>query len=136
MSVVMDEPSLADTLEAKNEAGAGNSRLDRRMKRKQQREVSEMAKNLPLLPLPGIPPVALPSSEELPATLVAELDDTLPPLPALDGTLPSLPGMPPLPMIAPPQRDVTCDECQAKFTVKDMTLSRVKCPICSANVQF
>ena len=137
MTVVLDEPSLADTLEAKNEAGSGNSRLDRRMKRKQQREFSEMTQKLPLPPLPGIPPVALPSPAELPATVVAELDDTQGPLlPALDGTLPSLPGMPPLPMIAPPQRDVTCDECQAKFTVKDMTLSRVKCPICSANVQL
>ncbi|MDC3290433.1 hypothetical protein OAU85_01245, partial [Candidatus Poseidoniaceae archaeon] len=113
-----------------------NSRLDRRMKRKQQREVSEMVENLTLPPLPEIPPVAMPLPLEQPATLVAEIDATLPPLPALDGSLPPLPGMLPLPMIAPPQRDVTCDECQAKFTVKDMTLSRVKCPICSANVQF
>jgi hypothetical protein len=136
MTVVLDEPSLADTLEAKNDSGVGNSRLDRRMKRKQQREVSEMVENLTLPPLPGIPPVAMPLPLEQPATLVAEIDATLPPLPALDGSLPPLPGMLPLPMIAPPQRDVTCDECQAKFTVKDMTLSRVKCPICSANVQF
>jgi DNA-directed RNA polymerase subunit RPC12/RpoP len=58
----------------------------------------------------------------------------LPPLPGL-GELPPLNGLPPLPGIAPPQRDVTCPECSAKFVVKDMTLKRVSCPICSTMVQ-
>jgi hypothetical protein len=127
-----DEISLSASLEAKSDAGEGNSRLERRMRRKQQREVSEMVQKMPLPPLPN----ALPLPAEQPAVIIAELEPVLPALPALDGSLPPLPGLLPLPMIAPPQRDVTCEECQAKFTVKDMTLSRVKCPICSANVQL
>lgn len=137
---VESELSLSESLEAKSESGEGNSRLDRRMKRKQQREVNEMvqAMNKSLPPLstvidPSTESAPLPSTPVLP--LPAALDGAPPLLPALDGTLPPLPGLP-LPMIAPPQRDVTCMECQAKFTVKDMTLTRVQCPICSAKVQL
>ena len=131
-SIVLEdeELSLSASLEAKNESGEGNSRLNRRMQRKQQREITEMVEsmNTSLPPLP-----ALPLASPGPAPLVAELAaKPLPPLP--EGSLPPLLGLPPLPMIAPPQRDVTCQECAAKFTVKDMTLTRVTCPICSVKV--
>ena len=131
-SIVLEdeELSLSASLEAKNESGEGNSRLNRRMQRKQQREITEMVEsmNTSLPPLP-----ALPLASPGPAPLVAEIvPKPLPPLP--EGSLPPLLGLPPLPMIAPPQRDVTCHECAAKFTVKDMTLTRVSCPICSVKV--
>ena len=131
-SIVLEdeELSLSASLEAKNESGEGNSRLNRRMQRKQQREITEMVEsmNTSLPPLP-----ALPLASPGPAPLVAEL--AAKPLPSLpEGSLPPLLGLPPLPMIAPPQRDVTCQECAAKFTVKDMTLTRVTCPICSVKV--
>ncbi len=121
-----EELSLSESLAVKSESGEGNARLDRRMKRKQQREISDMVQSMSdaLPPLPVVEP----------APLVAGIDaKSLPPLDA--GLLPPLPGMPPLPIIAPPQRDVTCPECSAKFTVKDMTLTRVDCPICSAKVE-
>ena len=91
--VESDEISLSESLEAKNEAGEGNSRLDRRMKRKQQREHSEMIeslnKNLP--PLHTIVPPAAATP-----VIVAEIDEPLPPLPLPDSGLPPLPGLPPL----------------------------------------
>ena len=55
VAVMEEEETLAEELEKKLEEGEGNARLERRMKRKQQREMSEMAaviqQNLP--PLPG-----------------------------------------------------------------------------------
>jgi len=127
-----EELSLSDSLEAKNESGEGNSRLNRRMKRKQHREITEMV-NAMNTSLPPLPPLPLTAPE--PAPLVADLAP-LPLLPLPDGSLPPLLGLPTLPMIAPPQRDVTCPECAAKFTVKDMTLSKVNCPICSVKVEL
>ena len=122
-----EELSLSDSLEAKNESGEGNARLNRRMKRKQQREITDMVESM----TSSLPPLPLPIPE--PSVLVAEIVPMpLPPLPS--GDLPPLAGLPPLPMIAPPQREVICKECAAKFTVKDMTLTRVDCPICSAKV--
>jgi len=44
--------------------------------------------------------------------------------------------LPPLIGIAPPQRDVVCSSCEAKFTVKDMTRKSVSCPICSHVTEF
>jgi len=124
-----DELSLSASLEMKNELGEGNSRLNRRMKRKQQRELTDMVNSINT----SLPTLALPMPE--PAPLLADLAAMpLPPLPI--GTLPPLLGLPALPMIAPPQRDVVCHECAAKFTVKDMTLSRVDCPICSVRVDI
>jgi len=125
-----EELSLSASLEAKNESGEGNSRLNRRMQRKQQREITEMVQsmNTSLPPLP-----ALPLTAPEPTPLVVDLA-ALPLIPLPDGSLPPLLGLPPLPMIQPPQRDVTCHECAAKFTVKDMTLTRVSCPICSVKV--
>jgi hypothetical protein len=140
-NVVMEEEekqSLAESLTEKSESGEGNSRLDRRIHRKEKREQQEMfdeiSKNLPPLEsiinapideiLPDLPP--LPLLEELPP-----LGDLPPP-----GQLPLLPGLPPLIGIAPPQRDVSCTECEAKFTVKDMTRKNVSCPICSQIIEF
>jgi hypothetical protein len=114
--LVIEDPTLSQELERKMQDGEGNARLQRRMVRKQQREVSEMVATMPL---PGqLPP--LPSPGELP------LPTQLPPLP-LPGELP-LPDIMPLPEI---KRDAQCPECNAAFTVKDMMLKRIKCPICS-----
>jgi hypothetical protein len=124
-----EELSLSASLEAKNESGEGNSRLNRRMKRKQHREITEMVNAMNT----SLPPLPLTAPE--PAPLMADFAP-LPLLPLPDGSLPPLLGLPPLPMIAPPQRDVTCPECAAKFTVKDMTLSKVNCPICSVKVDL
>jgi subtilisin family serine protease len=138
VAVIEDEEdqTLSQSLEAKSTAGEGNARLNRRMKRKQEREFSEitesLSNSLPPLPLP-LPAVETPGLAKAIVPLPAL--EGLPPLPALPG-LPGLPGLPPLPAIAPPQRDVVCSECNAKFTVKDMTLRAVACPICSANVDF
>ena len=82
----------------------------------------EISKNLP--PLESI--IAESVDSELPAL------EGLPPLPALEG----LPPLPQLIGIAPPQRDVTCSSCEAKFTVKDMTRKSVACPICSQITDF
>ena len=124
VAVLDEELSLSETLAVKNESGDGNARLNRRMKRKQQREITDMVESMK----DSLPPLLVIE----PAPLVADLS-ALPPLDA--SLLPPLPGLPPLPMIAPPQRDITCPECSAKFTVKDMTLTRVDCPICSAKVE-
>lgn len=126
VAVLDEELSLSETLAVKNESGDGNARLNRRMKRKQQREITDMVESMK----DSLPPLLVIE----PAPLMADLSAT--PLPPLDASLlPPLPGLPPLPMIAPPQRDITCPECSAKFTVKDMTLTRVDCPICSAKVE-
>ena len=111
---VMDdeEATLSAELEKKLEDGEGNARLERRMKRKQQREMSEMAAALQqgLPPLPG----ALPP---LPMANLPPLDPSAPlPAPAL-----------PLPDL---KRDVTCPSCQATFAVKDLMLKRISCPVC------
>ena len=100
------------------------------MQRKQQREVQEIMAAMPLpsqvpalpeigttpLPSPELPPLPLPG--ELPMPLPGEL----PPLP--------LPGTAPLPEL---KREAKCPECQATFSVKDLMLKRVSCPICSAS---
>jgi len=131
-SQVEEETSLAEILESKSEAGEGNSRLERRMKRKQQREIQEITEKMisnPPAPLPLI-------GKELPP-LDAEIQlPALPPLPALSGELPPLPGMPNLLPIPTPQRQVSCAECSAKFTVKDMMLRKMNCPICSSVVNL
>ena len=124
--------SLAETLESKSESGQGNTRLERRMKRKQQRELAEMTEKWLANP-PAIPPTI----QELPP-LDGEIE--LPPLPALpplgDGGLPPLGNLPPIAGIPTPQREVSCSECSAKFTIKDMMLRKVNCPICSSVVNL
>ena len=130
------ESTLAETLETKIESGQGNSRLDRRMKRKQQREIAEITEKMLSNPpsLANLPPL----DATLPP-LDAELD--LPPLPALppigsDGALPPLGNLPPIAGMPTPQREVSCSECSAKFTVKDMMLKKTNCPICSNVVKL
>ena len=87
-------------------------------------------------------PPSLANLPPLDATLPpldAELD--LPPLPALppigsDGALPPLGNLPPIAGMPTPQREVSCSECSAKFTVKDMMLKKTNCPICSNVVKL
>ena len=112
--IEMEEPTLLDTLEAKNASGDGSARLNRRMQRKHEREIAEIvSKNPPLpIPVPGqINPLPLP---------------TVP----LDGE-PVLPALPPLPELPPLRREATCPSCQANFVVTDMMRSQLECPICS-----
>ena len=114
VEVEMEEPTLADELEAKSNAGEGNARLNRRMKRKQDREIAEIVSK-------GMPPLPLPAE--------------LPPLPQVE--LPSLPvpdeaaPLPPLGELPPLRRQATCPSCQANFPVTDITRAQVTCPICS-----
>tara|TARA_B100000459_G_scaffold146843_1_gene114159 strand:+ start:3548 stop:8449 length:4902 start_codon:yes stop_codon:yes gene_type:complete len=136
------EQSLSEELEAKVEAGNASKRLERRMKRKNDREAKEifenLSKNLPPIPPPGelpalgeLPP--LPKLEDLPQLPVIPAPGELP-MPPAPGELPMppAPGMlPPLPGIPAPQKMVICSSCSANITVKDMTLRRMKCPVCS-----
>ena len=130
-----EKQSLADSLTEKSESGEGNARLERRISRKEKREQQEMfaeiSKNLP----------PLVSLNQTPSDAILLDPSQLPPLPEPLplGSLPplgQLPGLPPLIGIAPPQRDVTCSSCEAKFTVKDMTRKSVSCPICSHITEF
>ena len=110
--IEMEEPTLLDTLEAKNASGEGSARLNRRIQRKQEREIAEIISKTPPLPLPGqLNPLPLP---------------TLP----LDGE-PVLPALPPLPELPPLRRQATCPSCKANFVVTDMMRSQIECPICS-----
>tara|TARA_B100000683_G_scaffold267038_1_gene300154 strand:+ start:354 stop:5243 length:4890 start_codon:yes stop_codon:yes gene_type:complete len=108
--IVEDEDeSLADELERKLEEGEGNARLERRMKRKQQREMAAiLQQGLPPLPAPGLP-----------------MPNTLPPL---DSNAPLPAPALPLPDL---KREVTCPSCNANFGVKDLMLKRITCPVCS-----
>lgn len=110
--IVEEEDTLAEELEKKLEDGEGNARLERRMQRKQQREMGEMAAALQN----GLPPLPLPGQ--------------LPPLPGLP-----LPGAPvqPAPLPLPDlKREAQCPSCQASFSVKDLMLKRINCPVCDA----
>ena len=112
--IEMEEPTLLDTLEAKNASGDGSARLNRRMQRKHEREIAEIVSKNPPLPIPApgqINPLPLP---------------TVP----LDGE-PVLPALPPLPELPPLRREATCPSCQANFVVTDMMRSQLECPICS-----
>ena len=131
---------LSAELEAKVEAGTASKRLERRMKRKENREAKEIfeeiAKNLPPIPAPGTPIAELPGLEGLPPLPMPSASGELPPLP-----LPAIPApgeLPPLPLpaIPAPERKVTCASCGAGITVKDMTLRRMPCPICSENIDM
>ena len=116
VQIEMEEPTLADELEAKSIAGEGSARLNRRMKRKQEREFAEIvSKGLPPLPNP-MPLPAIPDAEILPHLPIAELDPT---------ALPPLADLPPL------RRQANCPSCNANFPVTDLMRARVVCPICS-----
>ena len=112
--IEMEEPSLLDTLEAKNASGDGSARLNRRMQRKQEREIAEIVSKNPPLPMP------------VPSQLNPLPQPTLP----LDGE-PVLPLLPPLPELPPLRREATCPACQANFVVTDLMRSQLECPICS-----
>ena len=138
------EQSLSEELEAKVEAGNASKRLERRMKRKNDREAKEifenLSKNLPPLPAPGelpppgeLAPLPLPKLEDLPPLPAIPAPGELP-MPPAPGELPMppAPGMlPPLPGVPAPQKTVICSSCNANITVKDMTLRRMNCPVCS-----
>ena len=66
------------------------------------------------------------TSKHASATGIGEL----PPLPNL-GDLP--PPTLPLPSL---EKNVTCDACNASFTVKDLMLSRMPCPVCGEVCEF
>ena len=118
------EVTLQETLAAKAEAGEGNSRLERRMKRKQQRELIEkteqMIANVPKPLGTNLPPID--------ATLTPAVLPELPPVG--EGALPPLPNMP------VPQKEAHCQECSAKFTIKDLRLTKVNCPVCDVVVDL
>ena len=126
MIVDEEEETLEESLIAKVESGEGNSRLQRRMKRKQQRELVEMTEkminNIPQ-PIEAIP---APIDAVLPVPMLPDLP---PPADAI------LPGMP-LPNMPVPQKEANCTECSAKFRIKDLRLTKVTCPICSAVVEL
>ena len=110
--IEMEEPTLLDTLEAKNASGDGSARLNRRMQRKHEREIAEIVSKNPPMPVPG----------------------QLNPLPLVNAPLEGdqvLPLLPPLPELPPLRREVTCPSCQANFVVTDMMRSQLECPICS-----
>ena len=115
--VEVDEPTLSEELEAKSNAGEGNARLNRRMKRKQDREIAEIvSKGLPPLPTPSLLPAdGLDAEIVLPAP-IGEVEP---------GALPPLADLPPL------RRQAICPSCNANFPVTDLMRARVVCPICS-----
>ncbi|MCH1443245.1 MAG: S8 family serine peptidase, partial [Candidatus Poseidoniaceae archaeon] len=62
--IEMEEPTLLDTLEAKNASGDGSARLNRRMQRKHDREIAEIVSKNPPLPMPApgqLNPLPLPT---------------------------------------------------------------------------
>ena len=125
---VVDEPeeTLEQSLAAKAESGEGNSRLERRMKRKQQRELVEITEKM----LANVPQTAQ-------ATL-PPIDATLPPIDLAELPPPSDTELPPMPLpsMPIPQKEANCQECSAKFTIKDLRLTKVNCPICNAVVEL
>jgi hypothetical protein len=136
----VEEQTLSDELQAKVEAGNASKRLERRMKRKSDREAKEifesLSKGLQNLPAPGeLPPLPIAQEQEgkqeIPLPKLGDLPPPpapgeLPlPMPPAPGMLPILPGMP------VPEKTVSCKACGANITVKDMTLRRMNCPVCS-----
>lgn len=114
VQVETEEPTLAEELEAKSNAGEGNARLNRRMKRKQDREIAEiLSSDLPPIPAPGMLP---PFSD----------NNELPPVPG-EG----VDALPPLAELPPLRRQAVCPSCNANFVVTDLMRSEVTCPICS-----
>ena len=56
----------------------------------------------------------------------------LPPPDLAGAPLPDLPALPDLP---PPSREAVCASCEASFTVRDLRLKKVPCPICGDTVE-
>ena len=78
---------------------------------------------------------AMPAPEATLALPIPSLPDLadLPP-PTLDEA-PAMPALPALPDLPPPSREAVCSSCEASFTVRDLTLKRVPCPICGDAVE-
>lgn len=78
---------------------------------------------------------AMPAPEATLALPIPSLPDLadLPP-PNLDEA-PAMPALPALPDLPPPSREAVCSSCEASFTVRDLTLKRVPCPICGDAVE-
>ena len=119
------------------------------MKRKSDREAKEifdeMTKNLPPLPSLSInlgqsnqidTEMQVTDSKPVDEKSVPVIQD-LPP-PPLPGQLPLPPapgelGLPPPPLL---EKTVECAACGSSLKVKDMTLRRMTCPICSEIIEM
>ena len=128
---IEEELTLSEELEAKVEAGSASKRLERRIKRKEQRETREIfeniTKNLP--PLGSLPPLGVEVAPEGEAELVPASDELpMPPPPS-----PADMALPPLPI---PERIGKCEECGANVTIKDITIMVMDCPICSSKIKL
>ena len=55
------------------------------------------------------------------------------PLPDLSNA--PLPELPTLPDLPPPSREAVCGACEASFTVRDLRLRKMPCPICGESVE-
>ncbi|MEC7229156.1 MAG: S8 family serine peptidase [Candidatus Thermoplasmatota archaeon] len=125
-AVVEEEETLEQTLAAKAESGEGNSRLERRMRRKQQRELVEITEQM----ISNIPQPMSTTIPELDAEPIVPEPSILPPLDIAALPLPPIQGVP------VPQKEAYCLECSAKFTIKDLRLTKVNCPICDSVVEL
>ena len=108
------ELTLAESLEKDVNEGKANLRMERRIKRQQERQMAEDAAKLAAEMFAN--PVIQSEVEE-----VLE-NEELPPAP-----LPGLPGF---------DREANCPKCDAKFTVKDIARRRVDCPVCDENFEI
>ena len=127
-----EELTLSEELEAKVEAGAASKRLERRMKRKEERDAKEIfeniTKNLP--PLGTLPPLT-PNDEDVNSEEIVIPSPTELPMPA-----PPAPGSMELPPLPVPERIGKCGDCGASVTVKDITIMTMDCPICSSQINL
>ncbi len=100
--------------------------MDRELKEKIDSDMAKM-KNTQL-PQPQVL-----AAEQMPAPA------NMPPVPGL-GELPPLPNLGDLPPPTLPlpslEKNVTCNACNASFTVKDLMLSRMPCPVCGEVCEF
>ena len=96
------------------------------MKRKQQRELVEITEKM----LANVPQ---PAQATLPP-----IDATLQPVDLAELPPPSATELPPMPLpnMPIPQKEAHCQECSAKFTIKDLRLTKVNCPICDVVVEL
>jgi len=103
-----EDRTLTEELEQKIEQGEGSARLERRMKRKKDREHAEMFANLP--------PPMLPSIAVIPPPDIAVVPQPSLPIPELS-------------------KQMTCPKCSATIKVKDIMRASITCPICSATIE-
>ena len=89
-AVVEEEETLEQTLAAKAESGEGNSRLERRMRRKQQRELVEITEQM----ISNIPQPMSTTIPELDAEPIVPEPSILPPLDIAALPLPPIQGVP------------------------------------------